>query len=155
MANKSISALTAGGAVAATDLFPDVQTVGVGPVKVTGAQIATYVGTTIMGGTVLPANYIPYGNGTAAFSSSTNLQFNGTTLTAANDISVHGLTVGEGAGAVATNTAVGASALAANTTGANNSMLNATPLFKIISLLLPITSPPPMSWIGLWRSLFF
>jgi hypothetical protein len=34
--------------------------------------------------------------------------------------SVQGLTVGRGAGAVSTNTAVGASALAANTTGASN-----------------------------------
>ena len=36
------------------------------------------------------------------------------------DITVNGLTVGRGAGAVATNTAVGASALAPNTTGAYN-----------------------------------
>jgi hypothetical protein len=35
-------------------------------------------------------------------------------------LNVNGLTVGRGAGAVATNTAVGASALAANTTGAQN-----------------------------------
>jgi hypothetical protein len=35
------------------------------------------------------------------------------------DITVNGLTVGRGAGAVATNTAVGASALVANTTGAS------------------------------------
>jgi len=42
MANKSISQLTAGGAVAGTDLFPDVQTAGVGPVKVTASQLATY-----------------------------------------------------------------------------------------------------------------
>lgn len=45
MANKSISQLTAGGAVSATDIFPDVQTAGVGPVKVTAAQIFTYVNT--------------------------------------------------------------------------------------------------------------
>jgi hypothetical protein len=36
------------------------------------------------------------------------------------DIVANGLTVGKGAGSVATNTAVGASALAANTTGANS-----------------------------------
>jgi len=36
------------------------------------------------------------------------------------DISVNGLTVGRGAGSVATNTVVGASALDANTTGASN-----------------------------------
>ena len=42
------------------------------------------------------------------------------TLTATGAGSIQGLTVGRGAGAVATNTAVGASALAANTTGSNN-----------------------------------
>ena len=36
------------------------------------------------------------------------------------DITVHGLTVGQGGGSVSTNTAVGASALAANTSGASN-----------------------------------
>ena len=40
-------------------------------------------------------------------------------LTVANDASISGLTVGKGAGAVSTNTAVGASALAANTSGAS------------------------------------
>lgn len=43
MSNKSISQLSAGVAVAATDLFPDVQSVGNGPVKVTALQIGTYV----------------------------------------------------------------------------------------------------------------
>ena len=42
MANKSISQLTAGAAVSGTDIFPDVQTAGVGPVKVTATQLATY-----------------------------------------------------------------------------------------------------------------
>jgi hypothetical protein len=41
----------------------------------------------------------------------------GDTLTISGAGSVQGLTVGRGAGAVATNTAVGASALAANTSG--------------------------------------
>ena len=39
------------------------------------------------------------------------------------DITVNGLTVGRGAGAVSTNTAVGASALNANTSGANNTSI--------------------------------
>lgn len=43
MTNKSISQLNAGVAIAGTDLFPDVQTAGVGPVKVTALQIGTYV----------------------------------------------------------------------------------------------------------------
>ena len=46
------------------------------------------------------------------------------------DITVNGLTVGRGAGAVATNTSVGASALAANTSGSQNTAIgsNALPL---------------------------
>jgi hypothetical protein len=44
VANTSISNLSSGAAVSDTDLFPDVQTAGVGPVKVTASQIATYVG---------------------------------------------------------------------------------------------------------------
>jgi hypothetical protein len=42
---------------------------------------------------------------------------------ASTDGLIHGLTVGRGAGGVSTNTAVGASALAANTTGADNTAL--------------------------------
>lgn len=45
MANLPISALQPGAAVSATDLFPDVQTVGLGPVKVTAQQIKTFVNT--------------------------------------------------------------------------------------------------------------
>ena len=41
-------------------------------------------------------------------------------MTLANDASIHGLTVGQGAGSVSTNTAVGASALAVNSSGTNN-----------------------------------
>jgi len=43
-----------------------------------------------------------------------------TTLTSSSGATLQGLTVGRGAGAVATNTAVGVSALAANTTGDEN-----------------------------------
>ena len=43
MANTSISNLSAGAAVAATDLLPNVQTAGVGPVKTTAAQLKTYM----------------------------------------------------------------------------------------------------------------
>jgi len=43
--------------------------------------------------------------------------------TITNDLSISGLTVGKGGGAVSTNTAVGASALGANTTGANNTAI--------------------------------
>jgi hypothetical protein len=43
-----------------------------------------------------------------------------TNLTVTNDATINGVKVGEGGGSIATNTAVGVSALAANTTGASN-----------------------------------
>lgn len=43
MTNKSISQLSSGSAVSGTDLFPDVQTVGVGPVKITADQLKTFM----------------------------------------------------------------------------------------------------------------
>ena len=48
---------------------------------------------------------------------SANMTFSGTALTLANDASISGLTVGKGGGAVASNTALGVSALTANTSG--------------------------------------
>jgi hypothetical protein len=73
-----------------------------------------------------------------ASSGALSLQSNGTTeaigistsqvATFAKDAVVQGLTVGRGAGAVSTNTAVGASALAANTTGAYNTVVGALAL---------------------------
>jgi hypothetical protein len=57
-------------------------------------------------------------NGTVGATTASTGAF--TTLTSSSDATLHGLTVGRGAGAVSTNTAVGASALAANTTGSNN-----------------------------------
>jgi hypothetical protein len=48
--------------------------------------------------------------------------------TIAKDASISGLTVGKGGGAVSTNTAVGASALAGNTTGINNTAIGPSTL---------------------------
>ena len=41
--SSKLSNLTAGGAITATDLFYDVQTVGVGGVKVTGTQLLNFI----------------------------------------------------------------------------------------------------------------
>ena len=49
--------------------------------------------------------------------------FNGTTVTMANDASISGLTVGKGGSAVLGNTALGLSALAANTTGSGTTAI--------------------------------
>ena len=77
-----------------------------------GGTLATTNGGT--GLTSFTANQVFYASSTSAVAQSSNLQFSGT------DLTVYGITVGRGAGAVSTNTAVGASALAANTSGSEN-----------------------------------
>ena len=57
------------------------------------------------------SNGVPYANSTTTLTSGSVLTFDGAQL------GVNGITVGRGAGAVSTNTAVGASALATNSTG--------------------------------------
>ena len=59
--------------------------------------------------------------GTTSASGNNLLQVN-------SDALINGLTVGRGAGAVSSNTAVGSSALAANTTGANNTAIGLSSL---------------------------
>ena len=80
----------------------------------------TLTNVTISSASGLAANTVAYANASGVLGGSANLTFNGTTLTTANDASISGLTVGKGTGAIATNTAFGASALAANTTGTSN-----------------------------------
>ena len=72
------------------------------------------------GQTTFTTGYILYGNGTSGLSTSSNMTFNGTSLTLANDASIHGLTVGLGAGAVSSNTVLGSGALVTNTSGSSN-----------------------------------
>jgi hypothetical protein len=75
-------------------------------------------------------------NGTIVYSSSSDpigfflagteaMRLTSTLLTVVPGATIQGLTVGLGAGAVSTNTAVGVSALAANTTGARNTVVGA------------------------------
>jgi hypothetical protein len=56
-------------------------------------------------------------NNAGLIAGSSNMTFNGTTLTTANDASISGLTVGKGGGAVGSNTGVGLVVLASNTSG--------------------------------------
>ena len=72
--------------------------------------------TTSPGGSTTQVQY----NNAGVFAGSANFTFDGTTVTHANDTYANGVRIGRGAGAVATNTAVGASALATNS-GAYNS----------------------------------
>lgn len=94
MANTRISDLAAGAAVSGTDLFPDVQTVGVGPVKVTAAQIKTYTSasptlvTPTLG--VASATSINKMAITAPATGSTLAVADGKTLTASNTLTLAG-----------------------------------------------------------------
>lgn len=96
MANKSISQLTAGGAVSGTDLFPDVQTAGVGPVKVTATQLATFFWyqPTLVNPSLGAATATSINIGGATLGSNV-LAVNGTTLLGgATTVSTGGLTIG-------------------------------------------------------------
>jgi hypothetical protein len=56
-------------------------------------------------------------NNAGAFGGVSQMTYNGTTVAVSNDMTIAGLTVGRGASAIGTNTAFGASALGAITTG--------------------------------------
>jgi hypothetical protein len=62
----------------------------------------------------LTSGRVTYAGASGLLQDSANLLYSGT------DLTVYGITVGRGAGAVSSNTAVGASALAANTSGSQN-----------------------------------
>jgi hypothetical protein len=68
----------------------------------------------------LTSGRVTYAGTSGVLQDDADFTFNGTTVTMANDASISGLTVGKGGGAVSTNTAVGVSALAGNSTGAYN-----------------------------------
>ena len=76
-------------------------------------------GTAVIGGST---TQVQYNNG-GVLTGSANMTFNGTSLTLANDATIHGLTVGLGGGSVVTNTAVGASALFSNTSATDNTAI--------------------------------
>jgi hypothetical protein len=63
---------------------------------------------------------VTYASTGGLLADSANLTFNGTTLTTANDLSISGLTVGKGGGAVSDNTSVGYQAGNTNSTGSAN-----------------------------------
>lgn len=68
MANLPISGLTAGVAIADADLFADVQSPTIGPMKVTASQIKTYVGTGLsLTSPIVVGGVIGFGSWTAVF----------------------------------------------------------------------------------------
>jgi len=94
MANTSISNLAAGAAVSATDVLPNVQTAGVGPVKTTAAQLKTFMSSspTLVTPTlgVASATSINKLTITAPTTSATLTIADGKTLTASNTLTFTG-----------------------------------------------------------------
>ena len=86
-----------------------------------GSANMTFNGTTLtvndLTDSSLTTGRVVYSTTGGNLTSSANLLYSGT------DLTVYGLTVGRGGGAVSTNNAVGASALAANTSGSYNSAI--------------------------------
>jgi len=99
-----------------------VTTANVTNITVTGtANIATGNITTLTSTSItdsgLTSGRVTYAGTAGLLQDSANLLYSGT------DLTVYGIRVGRGGSAVSTNTAVGASALAANTSGADNTAL--------------------------------
>ena len=88
---------------------------------VTSGSALTFDGTTLVAANFadssLTSGRVTYATTAGNLTDSANLLYSGT------DLTVYGITVGRGAGAVSTNTAVGGSALNANTTGSNNTVV--------------------------------
>jgi len=81
--------------------------------------IAGKAGAGVAGGSTTQVQY----NSSGSLAGSANLTFNGTTLTTANDASISGLTVGQGALAGTGNTAFGITALSTNSSGGFNTAI--------------------------------
>jgi hypothetical protein len=108
---------------------PALFTVTNSPVTGSGTLTLSYSGSALPvanGGTGLTSytlNSIPYASATGTLATNGNLTFNGTTLTVApafSNILVNDVYIGRGSGGLTFNTAVGQSALNANTTGSSN-----------------------------------
>lgn len=79
MADTKISDLTAGSAVAATDVFPAVETAGTGPVKKTAAQLKTFAQTNPAGS----GSELQYRSSGTAFGALSGSSVSGSVLTLA------------------------------------------------------------------------
>jgi len=98
----------------------------VGNAATTPVQLLGAGATNRAGGSNTQVQY----NSSGDLAGSANMTFSGTALTLANDASISGLTVGKGGSAVASNTALGASALVANTSGSSNTAIGKESSFK-------------------------
>jgi len=113
MASKKISALTAATTpLAGTEILPIVQGGATTKVAVSDLTAGRAVSATSFAGAL---------NGTVG--ATTPATGNFTTLTSTLDATIHGLTVGLGAGSISTNTAIGYQAAYSNTTAGNSTAI--------------------------------
>jgi hypothetical protein len=84
--------------------------------------VAKWTGTSVLGNSQIFDNGTSVGIGTATPSASYKLDLTGA-FRSTLDANINGITVGEGGGSIATNTAFGVSALAVNTTGVRNTVI--------------------------------
>ena len=137
MANSKISALTSATTpLAGTEVLPIVQssaTTKVSVANLTAGRAVSGLNFNPSGSTI-PTNgmYLPSANA-VAFATNTTLAAtisSAQVLSTVNDATFHGVTVGLGAGSVATNTILGTSALATNSTGAASTAIGYNALNK-------------------------
>ena len=115
MADTKISALPAATVpLAGTEVLPIVQSSTTKQVSVANLTAGRAISASSITNSGLTSGRVPYATTAGLLTDSANLLYSGT------DLTVYGLTVGRGAGAVSDNTAMGVSALAANTSGARN-----------------------------------
>ena len=118
MADVKISALPASTTpLAGTEVLPIVQSSTTRQVSVANLTAGRAVNALSITASSLTSGRVTYAGTAGLLQDDADFTFNGTTVTMANDASVNGLTVGKGASAIATNTALGVSALSSVTTG--------------------------------------
>ena len=118
MPDVKISALPAATVpLAGTEVLPIVQSATTRKVSVADLTAGRAISASSVTNSALTSGRVTYAGASGLLTDSANLLYSGT------DLTVYGLTVGRGAGAVSTNTAVGANALAANTSGNLNTAI--------------------------------
>jgi hypothetical protein len=104
-----------------------INNMSIGATTASTGAFTTLTASTSITNSGLTSGRVTYATTAGLLTDSANLLYSGT------DLTVYGLTVGRGAGAVSTNTAVGASALAANTSGASNTAIGSSAMLGMTS----------------------
>jgi hypothetical protein len=128
MPDVKISALPAATVpLAGTEVLPIVQSSTTRQVSVANLTAGRAISASSITNSALTSGRVTYAGASGLLTDSANLLYSGT------DLTVYGVRVGRGNSAISTNTAVGASALAANTTGADNTALGLNALSSNLS----------------------